>query len=181
MQPLPAAFPAGRAERLQVPAELVARDFALRPAVPDDLPFLRVLYGHTRAVELAAVPWPDAVKATFLDSQFALQHRHYLAHFAAADFLLLEHGGEAVGRLYLCRRAPDFLIVDIALLSSAQGQGVGRCLIAAVQQRAAAQGCGVQLHVDPHNERARRLYARLGFRQQSTEGTRLLMRWASIS
>lgn len=181
MQSSLANFPAGRADRLQVPAGLAARGFALRPASSSDLPFLRQLYGQARAAELAAVPWPQAAKTQFLDSQFALQHRHYLSHFADADFLLLESGGSAAGRLYLWRRAPDFLIVDISLLDELQGQGVGRSLIAAVQERATAEGCGVQLHVDPHNLGARRLYDRLGFSRQSTEGSHLLMRWPATA
>ena len=181
MQPPLADFPAGRADRLQVPAGLATRGFALRPARSNDLPFLRRLYGQARAAELAAVPWQQAAKMQFLDSQFALQHRHYLSHFADADFLLLESAGSAVGRLYLWRRGPDFLIVDISLLGDLQGQGVGRSLIASVQERAAAEGCGVRLHVDPHNLGARRLYDRLGFLLQSIEGSHLLMRWPSAA
>ncbi|KRF00543.1 hypothetical protein ASG87_12670 [Frateuria sp. Soil773] len=181
MQASPAAFPAGRADRLHAPPALAGREFALRPAVAGDLAFLRRLYGQVRAAELAAVPWPDAVKEQFLDSQFALQHRHYLVHFADADFLLLERAGEAVGRLYLQRRAPDYLIVDISLLDDQQGQGVGGALIDAVQQRAAAEGCGVRLHVEMHNERARRLYERLGFAPLAIEGAHRLMRWPGAS
>lgn len=178
MQVSLASFPVGRADRLHAPPALAGQGFALRPAGPGDLPFLRRLYGQTRAAELALAPWPEAAKAQFLDSQFALQHRHYLTHFADADFLLLERAGEAAGRLYLQCRAPDFLIVDISLLDDRQGQGVGSALIAAVLQRAGAEGCGVQLHVDLRNERALHLYERLGFVSMAVEGAHRLMRWS---
>lgn len=177
MPPVLAAFPAGRAEHLHVPVALVGRGFVLRPAGAVDLPFLRQLYGEARAAEMAAVPWSEPAKKQFLDSQFALQHAHYLAYFADADFLLLERAGEAVGRIYLQRRPPDFLIIDISLVRSLHGQGIGTSLIAAVQQLAATRSCAVQLHVDARNERARRLYRKLGFEPRAMEGAHQLMRW----
>ena len=56
-------------------------------------PFLQVLQ-LVRADELARVAWPDSVKRAFLADQFALQHRHYLAHYADAWFLAIEQAGE---------------------------------------------------------------------------------------
>lgn len=172
-----ATFPAGRAEHLHVPAGLAVQRLRLRPARAEDLPFLRRLYSESRAAELAAVPWPEAAKRAFLDSQFALQHRHYLAHYADADFLLLEQAGKPVGRLYVHPQVPDHLIVDISLLRQHRGRGIGRSLIAAVQERAALEGCGVTLHVSQYNEAAWRLYRRLGFEDVAVEGAHRLMRW----
>jgi len=101
-------FPAARTDVAHVVAGLGGDSLTLRPAGSADMPFLRQLYGETREAELAAVGWPDAVQAPFLDSQFGLQHRHYISHYADADFLLLEQGKEALGRLCLQRTAPDF-------------------------------------------------------------------------
>lgn len=171
-------FPAGHADHPQVPAGLAERGLALRPALASDLPFLRRLYGQNRAAELAAMAWPTATGEAFLDSQFGLQHRHYVSHFADADFLVLEQHGDAVGRLYLQRAAPDFLIVDISLLAVVQGQGIGGELIASVQAMAAAKRCGIQLHVDRRNAGAQRLYLRLGFEPASLEGAHVRMRWS---
>lgn len=172
-------FPAARADVAHVAVGLGSRGLTLRSAGPADMRFLRQLYGETRAAELAATGWPDAVQTQFLDSQFGLQHRHYVSHYADADFLLLEQGKEALGRLYLQRSAPDFLIVDISLLRRAQGRGIGSRLIVAVQKLAAAAGCGVQLHVDQRNLGAQRLYRRLGFEPIDREVAQayLRMRW----
>jgi ribosomal protein S18 acetylase RimI-like enzyme len=172
-------FPAAHADVPHVTAGLTVDGVALRPAGPADLPFLRHLYGETRADELAAVAWPEAARAPFLDSQFGLQHRHYVSHYADADFLVLEQGDAALGRLYLQRGVPDFLIVDISLLRCAQGKGIGSRLIAAVQELAAAAGCGVQLHVDLRNLGAQRLYRRLGFEPTGRGAAEayLHMRW----
>lgn len=172
-------FPAAHADVSRVAAGLAANGLALRPAARADLPFLRCLYGQTRAAELAAVAWPLAAKAAFLESQFDLQHRHYVSYYADTDFLILEQGEDALGRLYLLRDAPDFLIVDIALLQRAQGKGIGSSLIMAVQKLAAAANCGVQLHVDRRNIDAQRLYQRLHFEPADREetSTHLHMQW----
>ncbi|WP_460731695.1 GNAT family N-acetyltransferase [Lysobacter tyrosinilyticus] len=154
----------------------------MRPLHNDDLPWLRGLYASTRAAELAPVPWPDQIKRDFLDQQFALQHRHYLAHYADAEFLAIErHGRGPVGRYYLQRATPEHLIVDIALLPDLRGSGVGSALIRGSQEEAIRHGCGMYLHVATHNLAARRLYERLGFRAEGEADTHQLMRWQSAS
>lgn len=181
-QPLPfprSDDPQGRDGRLAIPALLSERGFALRPARDDDLPWLRTLYASTRAEELAAVPWPDEAKRAFLDSQFALQHQHYLLHYADADFLAIERDGAPMGRYYLQRRAPDHLIVDISLLPAARGQGVASALIEHSQRDAAALGRGLQLHVASDNLAAQRLYQRLGFALVDANGAHQRMRWTA--
>lgn len=145
------------------PAPLLERGFSLRHAIDADLPRLRDLYADTRADEMAGVPWPLAAKRHFLDQQFELQHRHYLAYYADADFMVVEHEKILQGRYYLLRTAPYHLIVDISLMKQKRGQGIGRALIEASQREAEANGCGMQLQVLEHNTRARKLYEKLGF------------------
>jgi hypothetical protein len=70
-----------------------------------DLPFLVRLYASTRTEELAVTDWSDAQKAAFLQMQFDAQHTHYQKHYAGSDFLVIERGSEAIGRLYLARRS----------------------------------------------------------------------------
>ena len=37
----------------------------------------------------------------FLAQQFDAQHRHYQRHYPDAEWLVIERGGEAIGRLYI--------------------------------------------------------------------------------
>ena len=156
-------FPASAGPGLAAPPAFAAFGLSLRPATAADFPGLRRLYADTRADEMAQVPWPPGLKQSFLDQQFDLQHRHYLQHYGDAAFLVLERGGEVVGRLYLQRTPPEHLVVDISLLEAWRGRGVGGALLARVQADAAAAGSGVFLHVRRDNHAARRLYLRLGF------------------
>lgn len=176
------SFPDARGDRLRASAELGVRAITLRPIVDADIPFLRMLYAQTRAAELAPVPWPAEFRQKFLDDQFDLQHRHYVGFFANADFLLIERQGEPIGRLYLLREPPGFLIIDIALVEAARGRGIASALITHAQSTAASLGLAMSLHVDRRNAGARSLYERLGFVVVDDEGensSHLAMRWSA--
>lgn len=143
------------------------------------MPWLRELYASTRAEELAQVPWTEAMRRSFVDSQFSLQHTHYLAHYADAEFLAVERSGQPIGRLYLQRAAPCHLLIDIALFPATRGQGVGRALLEAAMADAASHDRALELSVHVGNGAARRLYARLGFRQYGETATHYAMRWSA--
>jgi ribosomal protein S18 acetylase RimI-like enzyme len=134
----------------------------LRPQTDADTDFLLALYGSTRADELALVPWTDAEKAAFIAMQFRAQSIHYATYYADADFLVIERDGVPVGRLYLHRSDGEIRIVDIALLPTARGAGVGTALLREVLAEGARTGKTVSIHVE-HANPALRLYRRLGF------------------
>jgi ribosomal protein S18 acetylase RimI-like enzyme len=145
---------------------------SVRTAGDADLPYLRGLYAQSRADELASVPWPDAARRAFCDSQFDLQHRHYLTHGTPGLFLIVRREGRSIGRLYLHWTSEELRIVDLLIDASTQGQGVGSTLLRWLQDLATKAGFGaVSLHVGDHNERAYALYRRLNF-ESETAGDR---------
>jgi ribosomal protein S18 acetylase RimI-like enzyme len=151
-----------------------ARALELRPADRDDEPFLFALYVSTRAEELAIVPWDDAQKEAFLRMQFDAQRRHYATHYPAAAHDVVLVDGEPAGRLYVDRREEEIRIVDIALLPVYRGRGIGTALLTPILEEADAGGKTVSIHVE-HNNRARRLYERLGFAQVEDQGVYALL------
>ena len=151
-----------------------------RPITDADLPFLARVYASIREQELAAINWSDAQKAAFLQHQFDAQHAHYQKYYQGSDFLLIERGGEAVGRLYVARWASEHRIVDIALLPQHRGAGLGGALLRDLLDEAAAAGKAVTIHVEKFNP-ALTLYRRLGFVAAGEEGVYDLMRWEAGS
>lgn len=145
-----------------------------RPMTDADLPFVAALYASTRAEELAALGWPDAVRAAFLDQQHRAQHLHYRAHYPDAEWLIVEQAGAAIGRLYLGGDAADLRLIDISLLPEARGAGIGGAILEDVIADARGAGRMVSLHVEPGNP-ARRLYARLGFAEVAESQTAIRM------
>lgn len=175
-------FPPLRAAWLPATEKDLPPGLDWRDAVDADLPFLRALYADTRAAELAAVPWPEAVRQTFLDSQFVLQHQHYTTHYPLADYLVIQDGGRPAGRLYLHRDGHEVNVIDIALLSAVRGRGIGSALLRHVQRTALRDGLdSVMLHVEHRNAGARRLYERLGFAAEEDIGSHWRMRWTAAA
>ncbi len=135
---------------------------ALRPATPDDREALVAIYRSTREEELALTGWDDSQKAAFIEMQFSAQDRSYRDANPDGRFLVILVDGEPVGRLYVARLADELRVVDLAILPSHRGLGIGSALLADVIAEAQAAGLPIRLHVEPWNP-ARRLYERLGF------------------
>lgn len=152
----------------------------LRPIVDADRTFLRALYGTTRATEMALLPWPQAAIDAFLDQQFQAQHDHYQAQFADADFFVIEVAGEPIGRAYLHWTDSHVQFIDMALLPTWCGHGIGSRLIGQWLSRADADGLSAGLHATPHNP-ALRLYLRLGFEVVGETGLSLKLRRPALT
>ena len=150
--------------------------FAFRSAVEADTPFLRHLYGTTREEELRLVPWTPEQKAAFLDMQFQAQAAHYTQFYPDCEFLVIELQSRPIGRLYVDRGENDIRITDIALLPEFRGRGIGRVLMEEILVEARETGRRVTIYVE-HDNPARHLYDRLGFRHVDTNGVYHLMEW----
>ncbi len=144
-----------------------------------DLPFLARVYASTRAEELATVSgWSDEQKAAFVDMQFRAQHAHYRKYYPEAEWLVMSHAGEDVGRLYIARWPSQHRLIDITFLPEHRGQGFGEALLRDLMEEAAAVNKAVSIHVEKFNP-AMRLYRRLGFTVDEDKGVYDLMRWSA--
>ena len=148
----------------------------LRRAAPGDAELLYRIYASTREDELAAVPWDAPAKEAFLRMQFAAQDRYYHAAFPQASYDLIVRGDQVLGRLYVDRGEPAWVVLDLALLPEHRGQGIGTQLLTQVLAEAGAAAKPVRMHVEKFNP-ARRLYARLGFRPIADQGVYLQLEW----
>ena len=134
----------------------------LRAARPEDDEFMLAVYASTRAEEMALVDWPAEQQDAFVRMQFDAQRRHYLLHHPAAEYAVILHDGVPAGRLIVDRSGDVLALIDIALLPTYRGLGIGGELIRALQEEATRTGKAIRLHVEVFNP-ARRLYDRLGF------------------
>lgn len=171
-------FPAGPGP---LDVAVAATGVVLRRARRRDLPFLREVHAASRAAELAAVPWPAAMLAAFLDDQFALQHRAWVGGYPAAEYLIVQRRGEPIGRCYVdfepdATRGGDALLIDIALVPAERDQGIGSAVLAGLLRHGDRRGQAMQLHVLHANPGALRLYRRAGFVIEDDDGVRLHMR-----
>lgn len=152
----------------------------LRPEREEDEGFVYRVYASTRIEELSVTDWTPETKEAFLRMQFAAQVSHYRNHYAESDFSIVEVDGVAAGRIYVGRWPEEIRIIDIALLPDYRRRGIGSKLINEVLAEAEEAGKPVTIHVEKFNP-ARRLYARLGFRQIQDKGVYLLLCWSPDS
>lgn len=148
--------------------------FRCRPANAGDLDFLRSLYFDTRRGEMAAFGWPEAQAQAFLGMQYDFQSRSYAGSYPDAEHSIIETDDGPVGRLLLNRTKADFRVVDIALLASVHGRGIGRGVLGAVIERAEQAGLPIRLSVLIGNP-AVHLYLKLGFVEEGNDGMYLEM------
>ncbi|MBV9932129.1 MAG: GNAT family N-acetyltransferase [Alphaproteobacteria bacterium] len=145
-----------------------------RPAAEADLPVLAETYFSTRREEVAQTGWPPEMQQRFLQHQFDAQHRHYRAHYPAAEWLVVERADAPIGRLYLEEWDTELRLIDIALLPEARGAGIGGALLEDLIEAADAKGKPLSIHVERNNP-AMRLYLRLGFAKTDEHGVYDLM------
>jgi GNAT superfamily N-acetyltransferase len=152
----------------------VEPDLLLRPATPEDEPFLLEVYASTRIDELAGVGWNEDQKRAFIKMQFLARERSY----PRVDDRIILLDGRAVGRMLVDRNEAEILLRDIAVLTEYRNAGVGSRLIHDLMKEATAAGKPIKLHVVSSSP-AMRLYERLGFRRSGNEpeAAYLEMKW----
>ena len=139
-----------------------AGQISFRPAGAADRDFLYRLYCDTRDWEFRLARWSDAAWADFLAGQFAARERHYRMAYPEAVTSVTRLDGAEIGALCLDRSEAGLRIVDIALLASHCGQGIGSAILRALMREAEAGRQTLRLSVIGHSP-ALRLYTRLGF------------------
>ena len=121
-----------------------------------------------RPARAADLPGLLALEATFPgDRMSARQFRRHLAS-PRARWQVAEEGGRLLGySLVLLRRGTARArLYSIAVDPAARGRGLGRRLLAASEQAAAAAGCtGMVLEVRQDNPAANALYQDRGYRR----------------
>jgi len=146
----------------------------LRPVVDADRETLYRCYASTRTEELSVVDWTDEQKEQFLRMQFHAQSVHYEKFYPNASFQLILVDDEPAGRLYVDRWPNEIRIVDITLLPSFRGRGVGGELLQALIDESITAGKSLSIHVEKQN-RAMAMYRRLGFEAVGEVGVYDLM------
>jgi len=148
----------------------------LRPAQPEDEAFLAAVYGSTRERELAMVPWTAEQREAFVLFQYRAQLQHYQTECPDATPQVILAGDQPVGRLYVDRRDSEIRILDLTLLPSHCGQGIGTPIIRQLMDEAAQAGKSLSIHLDSFSQ-SHSLFERLGFKPAETTGFHTLFVW----
>jgi ribosomal protein S18 acetylase RimI-like enzyme len=149
------------------PVDLDLRRVVLRPAVASDEAFARA--AHHSA-------YRDVVERQFGGFDPARQDGFFARAWAEPGFVILVYDGEQAGFARFERTPETLVLHELVLLPAFQGMGLGTELLRAAQTWAAARDLPVTLQVLREN-RALRLYRRLGFQAVGESGPHIRMRW----
>ncbi len=142
-------------------------DVGQRTATPDDQALCRTIHhrAYLDVVERQFGQWDEAQQDAYFDEAWQ-QHGHdvLVCDDSTCGYTAIEFGPETV--------AIHELVVD----PDYQGQGVGTQVLLATIGQARRLGLDVRLQVLHENQRAARLYERLGFDDDGTTATHRQMR-----
>ncbi|HWZ94795.1 MAG TPA: GNAT family N-acetyltransferase [Opitutaceae bacterium] len=153
----------------------------LRPADPDDEPFLRDLRAQVDAERLGLQYWPqgqEQLARAILDLQFKAHASHYRqvkSNWDTKD-CIIELEGKPAGRFIVTQNSKEVQLADIAVHRDYRGLGLGQAVIEAIQGECLQSKRVLRLHVDPLNT-AVQFYQKLGFKIVEAKPTDYLMEW----
>ncbi|GHF44960.1 GNAT superfamily N-acetyltransferase [Deinococcus metalli] len=136
---------------------------SLRPGQPGDLPFLQSLAPRLVA---SAPAWRD--RAAMLAEYDELFTAALTDPEPGSAVLVALLDGQSAGftLLYWHPHDQGVFIKDLAVSADAEGQGVGRFLLTAIEEWGRQQGAQeIMLKTSWFNARAREFYAAVGFRE----------------
>jgi ribosomal protein S18 acetylase RimI-like enzyme len=140
----------------------------IREETSADEPFLKALLRDMHAATFIGMDLSEDMVAILLDQQFRAQRVGCARTFPNAEHLLIEREGDPVGRMTVSVHREDggftARIVDIAVLASARGRGIGTRAISRLETAAREMGVDqLALSALLTNDQAIRLYNKLGF------------------
>ena len=135
----------------------------LRPEQEGDQPFRFALFCCSRPPEWSRVTLAPDMRDALMRHQFAAQTASYLHQFPNARFDIIEREGAPIGRIVVDRHTASIHIVDLAIVPSRRGRGIGTAIMHALIAEAADRNVPIHLEVGDSNDPSLRLYLRLGF------------------
>ena len=117
----------------------------------------------------------DLFDATWGAWDEARHIRHFEASIDQGNISIIRVDGRPVGMLQLHEHQDAVEVGEIQIRPEAQNQGIGTAVLNDIVGSARAQGRAVRLSTGVKNERALRLYLRLGFRIAQTSDTHVHM------
>jgi ribosomal protein S18 acetylase RimI-like enzyme len=147
-----------------------------RPVGPGDDALLREVFAVGRRAGLLAAGLGEREVGLLVEMQYRAQDAQYRAAFPEAEHAVVEVDDTPVGRLVVDRRLGEMRIVDVGFVAECRGRGFGTRLLESLQAEAARTGRLLGLRVARDNP-ARRLYARLGFREAAADEMYVEMVW----
>ena len=154
----------------------------LRPARPEDEPFMRALRGQMDAERLFMNYWQgddaEELKKKILDLQFRGREAHDrgIKENWETKENVIELNGRPVGRFLVAGDGEQIHMSDLVVSKEFRGMGLGHMVIQNCMQECARSGRVLRLYVDKMNP-AMNLYLSMNFYVVEDMPTHCMMEW----
>jgi len=154
---------------------VVTKDGTLstRPDQDDDEAFLFALFASVKGPDFALLP--EVIRTQLLRMQYRAMTQSYHQSWPDAAFDILTLGGHPIGRLITDTSDHCLHIVYIALLPSWRNRGLASALMRSVMFHADTLRLSGRATVAIGNDASMRLWAGLGFTEQSRSDTDVIL------
>ncbi len=159
--------------------KITGLNLLIRRAETADEPFLEAVYADTRREELAPFGWSREHEDVFFKMQFQMQARAYNMQFPGADYQIVELDDTPVGRMIVLRGEKEIRLVDVSLLTEFRNRGIGTALLEQLKEETGCERVLV-LRVLKTNDKAKKLYERLGLKVTEEADLHFTMEWRNF-
>lgn len=148
----------------------------LRARTRDEQDFWRAVFFDVSREYFKVLNLPENDLNNLLEMQFEAQTTHYAEHYPQAANLIILCAGERAGRAILSTEENDLHLIDIAVLAKFRNSGVGTTILKWLFAESRRSDLPIRFYVEKNN-RAFRLYERLGFRTIADLESHYQMQW----
>jgi len=153
------------------------RKIALRPASPEDEPFLFDLFRAVRAERFDFQPGGHPQMAVMVQLQFKAQEHASSLQYPCSKPSIIQLDGVAVGRLRVVHDDTGLQVADLAILPERQRKGIGTAVVKDVMAEARRTGLAIRSTVARANQAEIHFYRNLGFEVTDQDGAYVRMHW----
>lgn len=148
-----------------------------RPEAAIDEAFLFTLFESVKGPDIARMPVDDHLKLQLLHMQYTAMTQSYRTSFTTEAFNIITMDNTPIGRLITEETDNCICIVYIALLPAWRHRGISSQLMSALLMEAQARHLPCEAMVALDNIPSLRLWAGLGFTEQSRDTANVILRW----
>jgi len=147
----------------------IRKNLTFKKQTKEDNNFLFLLYSSTREDELNMTTMNPRQKNVFLREQFDAKSLDYAKKFDDAEFLIVYKKKKAIGRV-VYKIDSSVHLIDIAFVKKSRSGGYGGSILEQLLLKAKELKKVFELSVAVDNQRAIRLYQKLGLKVVNQHG-----------
>lgn len=146
------------------------------PLRDEDEAQVRLIYEESR-FDLKLIP-DEMLRRQIVSQQYEIEKHHLNQMYPQTEKHLITCDGEGVGRLYFVREANHFRALELGVLESYRGLGIGKFVLNWLQEKSRNEGLEIRLQVGKYNTNALGLYQHLGFELYDENEVVYQLKWS---